>query len=208
MGHWLEDAEKRQSKTRKRTSAFIEKIERKKALIRNNYEQNAEQYDGFIRTMQQLIKRVNDLPESLRQPFQKLNWIEKKSKLNNRLYVFSSSRRYKKRSSSFFNWFKLLHTKHIRVLYVFISKDMNFVDFEIKENYLIRERLKDKHKSNSGTNGKKPHGKDRLHAIYKIPFSELTYETGMQIIDWLAFKKDLNECPFWANYSDESKLFF
>ena len=96
MAHWIEKAE-RADKNNKKPSGENAQVQDKKFRIRQNYQKNKAIYDGFIRKMNNLVDRVNQLPAEHREEFGKLNSSEKKSHLDNKLWHFSSSKRYSKR---------------------------------------------------------------------------------------------------------------
>lgn len=208
MAHWLEDAESSHKKSKHRSGSMSRRIAEKKIAISRNYEKNKTAYEAFSETMYNLVQRVNKLPEEMREPFGKLRAAPKKTKLNNYLNIFASSRREQK-----FNLFSLLrlkptHAKHIRVLYLYISKVEGFVNLEIKENYLIRKRIPESG-SESKRDDKKPgHSKERIHVIMKYAIAKLDEQTGLEIIDWLVFRKQLQDLSFWKEIPVEEKQFF
>lgn len=208
MGHWLEDIENKQRRSKQHSRSFKKKISDKKRLIRENYEKNGALFDGFIQTMFELINRVNDLPDEHREPFRKLNAYAKKSKLDNHLHYFYSSRREQKQEFSLLLWLKPSHAKHIRVVYIFVSKHDGFANFEIKENYLIRRRESGDEKDKKKSHEKSERSKDRVHVIYPFAMEKLNRDIALQIIDWLVFSKQLHELPFWTDVPIDEKQFF
>jgi hypothetical protein len=208
MSHWLEEAERNQRKSRHRSISMGKRIAQKKTAIRANYEKNKEQYDGFVKVMYNLVKRVNELPEEYREPFRKITGVSKKTKLENQLHFFSSSRREKKYDFFSFSWLKPTHAKHIRVFYLYISKEDGFVNFEIKENYLLRKRLSESGKEKKEDTKKSSQSKDRVHVVFRFPMEKLNEKAGLQIIDWLVFKKQIQELPIWTDVPIEEKQFF
>lgn len=185
------------------------RIAEKKQAIRENYEKNQELYDNFIQIMINLVNRVNELPEAYREVFKKIQSASKKTKLDNHLHFFSSSRREQKYDFFSFSWLKPTHAKHIRVFYVFLSKEDGYVNFEIKENYLLRKRISESSKEKKEEEkNKSTHSKERVHVIYRFPMNRLNENTGLQIIDWLVFKKQIQELPIWTDIPIEEKQFF
>lgn len=209
MGHWLEEAENSQKKSRHASgSSMKQRIARKKDAIGINYEKNKEHYDKFVAYLHHLVKRVNDLPEDHREPFRKITAASKKTKLNNHLNYFSSSRREQKYNFLAFIWLKPTHAKQIRVFYIYVSKETDYVNFEIKENYLLRKRVSETSKKSGDEHKKSAHSKDRVHVIFHVPVSKLNEPTALQIIDWLTFREQLQDLPFWIDVPIEAKQFF
>jgi len=208
MTHWLEQAERSQRKSKQRSGSMSRRIAEKKDAISRNYEQNKDAYEAFLQIMYSLIQRVNSLPDEMREPFGKLKAMSKKTKLNNHLHFFAGSRREQK-----FNFLSLLrlkpiHAKHYRILYVYISKDLGYVNLEIKENYLIRKRIPESgHDSRSGDK-KSSHSKERTHVIMKYAIAKLNEQTGLDFIDWLVFRKDFQDLALWKEIPIEGKQFF
>lgn len=207
MSHWLEEAESDQRKLRYKSSSKSKRIAQKKEAIRNNYEKNKEQYDGFVKIMYNLIERVNELPEEYREPFRKITFVSKKTKLDNHLHFFSSSRREQKYNFFSFTWLKPTHAKHIRIFYIYLSKENGYLNFEIKENYLLRKRLPESGEEKKEESNKSSQSKDRMRVIYRCPMEKLNEEIGLQIIDWLTFKKQITELPIWTDVPIEEKQF-
>lgn len=207
MEHWLEESEKMAEQQRKRPERHALKVEHKKQLIANNYRQHSVAYDRFIATLHNLVNRVNALPESLRQSFSKLLIKAKKSKLDNRLHILSSSRREHKRLFSLLRFLQLSHTKHIRMVYLYVSKQSGYIDFELKESKLERKRLDNNAQNNKADKQAHRH-KHRLHVVFRFPVEKLDNDTGLQLIDWLVFKSDLEELNFWKTVPQEEKLYF
>jgi hypothetical protein len=206
MNHWLDKAESRRQKASLGKSALKKKIEQKKAEIALNYEQHKAEYDGFVNTLHDLVKRANELPEKHRHSFRKINASKKKDKLNNQLSIFSSSKR--EQNYSLFSFFKPLHSKHIRVFYVHVSKRSGVANLEVKENYLLRKRISDDTKSKSHEQKKEAGSTDRVHVLMRFKMSDLSKEIAYQILDWLAFKNDLEKLSFWTETPMDEKRFF
>jgi hypothetical protein len=208
MGHWLEEAENSRKKSRHSSGSMRQRIARKKEAIGANYEKNKEHYDKFVGYLHHLIKRVNELPEEHREPFRKIAAASKKTKLNNHLNIFSSSRREEKYNFLAFIWLKPTHAKQIRVFYIYVSRETDYVNFEIKENYLTRKRISETGKSSGDESKKSAHSKDRVHVIFNFPVSKLNDAAARQIIDWLTFREQLQDLPFWVETPIEDKQFF
>ena len=208
MSHWLEEAEHSQRRSRHRSGSMSKRIAQKKEAIQQNYQKNKDQYYSFIQIMYALVKRVNELPEEYREVFKKITSVSKKTKLENHLHFFSSSRREQKYNFFSFSWLKPTHAKHIRIFYIYLSKEDGYVNFEIKENYLVRKRLSESGKDKKEEQSKSTQSKDRVHVIYRYSMNELNEQTGLQIIDWLVFKKQIQELPIWTDIPIEDKQFF
>lgn len=207
MSHWLEEAERKQRRSRRHSRTMSKRVMDKKRKIRENFETHQEEYSGFIQTMFEMVQRVNELPDEYREAFKKLTATSKKTKLDNKLSIFSSSRREKKIDFFSFSWLKPAHLKHIRVFYIYISKEMGYVNFEFKENILERKKITSS--ADKGYDDKKsPQQKDRMHVIYRYPMNKLTRETCLQLIDWLVFKDQIVDLPLWTEVPIEEKQFF
>ncbi len=187
MADWLEEAERkpgRQSSPEKIASH----IEKRQILVKANYLANSNYYDAFISEISRLIARVNNLPANTREPFGKIEGRPKRSKFDNKLFIFSSSYRFKKRrSKGILRWFGYRHYKHIRVFYISVSKHEGFADVEIKDYILEKHRL-----------GVKGDDKTTLHDRHLLQTSmdNLTTENARKILDWLAFRAETNTLPF------------
>jgi hypothetical protein len=80
-----------------------------------------------------------------------------------------------------------------------VAKLMDKAEVEIREEFLEKKRrdgqiisdAEDKNKSN------KPEGfdTDKFHQIYYYDMDKLTPELALKIIDWLAFKEELDHIP-------------
>ena len=150
MTNWLEQAEQESfgNKEKKRRDAgFLDK----KLRIKKNYETHKDEYNNFIKTMNELVGRVNRLPLKKKQPFGNINLKFKESKFNNKLNIYSSSKRYKKQilqksfyrllEGSFTRLFVPSHFKHIRVVYVSVSSQDGKIGLEVKENALLKSKV-------------------------------------------------------------------
>ncbi len=206
MNHWLDKVESRRQKASLGKNALKQKIEQKKAEIAANYEQHKAQYDSFVSTLHDLVKRANELPEKHRHPFRKINASKKKDKLNNQLSIFSSSKR--DQNYSLLSFFKPQHSKHIRVFYVHVSKRSGIANLEVKENFLLRKRINDDEKLRSHEQKKEAGSTDRIHVLMRFAMKDLNKEVAYQILDWLAFKSDLEKLAFWTDTPVDDKRFF
>jgi len=208
MTNWLEEAERSHRISKQRTGRWSKKIAEKKDAISRNYEQHKDAYEAFIQIMYSLVQRVNSLPEEMREPFGKLKAMSKKTKLNNHLHFFTGSRREQK--FNFFSFFRLkpTHAKHYKVLYIYLSKELGFVNLEIKENYLIRKRMPESGKESKSGINKSSRSKQRTHVIMKYAIAQLNEQTGLDIIDWLVFRKQVQDLILWKEIPIEDKQFF
>lgn len=203
MPHWLEDAEKSHHPDNE-SALRAERINQRYHRIQENYAGNGKLYDSFMRDLHGLIVRVNNLPAPKRIPFGKMEGREKESKLNNHLNIFSSSKRMKRRKFwGFIPFFESSHFKHIRVVFINISDVDGMVEIELKENILQREVLKTD-KSSKREKTEKP---EKFHVIYTFPISSLNHDTALEIIDWLAFAKEISACSFYSSVSENLKHF-
>jgi len=203
MSHWLEEAEKAGHIAKPGSSLQHERIRHKKERIVINYMSNKRLYDDFISVLYQLTDRANNLSPEKREPFGLMDARSKDSKLNNHLNIFSTSRRVIRHGrKGILAWFKKYHFKHYRVMYVNVSKIPGKIEMEFKENYLARTILSSRKK-----NGKmKPAGHaDRLHVLYYIDMENLDQELALEIIDWLAFAKELEDTGFSKTVDEKDK---
>lgn len=202
MGHWLDEAEKEGRSNEPGSSLQHERTLHKKEQILTNYNTYKQQYDDFISRMHHYIERVNNLPMTKREPFGQMEARSKDSKLNNHLNIFSSScRLVRPGRTGVLSWFKKYHFKHIRVLYIHVPKVSGMAEMEIKENYLVRTALSSKNKSGKGV---MPAGKsEKLHLLFYIDMNNLSNEVALDIIDWLAFSRELEDTDFFKNISDK-----
>jgi hypothetical protein len=209
MGHFLEEIERNQKTARHRSQSLQKKVEEKKRLIGENFQANKEAYLAFIQTIHEMVEKVNNLPREMRESFIKLSADSKNTRLDNKLHFFSSSRREQK--LDFFSWLKPKHFKNIRVFYIYLSKEPGFVTLEFKENVLERKRIsssKEKEKGKRKEEKKASDRKNRVHVSWRYPIDSLNRKIGLQLIDWLVFKDQLQDLPVWKEVPIEEKRFF
>lgn len=202
MGHWLDDAEKDGHSREPGSSLHHERTLHKQEGILANYLKYKLQYDNFISGMHHLIDRVNSLPMTKREPFGQMESRAKDSKLNNHLNIFSSSRRLvRPGKTGLFSWFKKYHFKHIRVIYIHVPKVSGMAEMEIKENYLARTAIDSKSKSGKAI---RPAGQsEKLHILFYIDMNALSNEVALDIIDWLAFSREIEDTDFFKNINNQ-----
>lgn len=191
MSNWLEEAERRSSL--RQMQGQSERLQVRIDRIRENYERNKEVYDRFIAVLKNLIIRANNLPPEFRVPFGKINIKSKPTRLQNHLYIFSSSQRIRKRKEKdFWSWFFPAHFKHIRVVFLSVSKHLDQVDLEIKEAMLEKRRMRLEERRTS------PPGKpsrDHTDLVIHLPMNDLTNHLADKLLDYLAFKCELKDIP-------------
>jgi hypothetical protein len=168
--------------------------------IQQNFEKNKERYNGFVATMDNLIGRVNDLPMEYREVFGKLKSEAKQTRLDNKLHIYSGSRRVQKTEfKNILRPFKTVHYKHVRIIYFNIAKLMDKVEVEVREELLEKKRRDGQMipETDSRYGNRKPSGqqKDKFHMIYYYDMDNLTEDFALRIIDWLVFKEDLHHLP-------------
>jgi hypothetical protein len=189
MSDWLEEAEKRARHdgfTQGQSERFQVIVDR----IHENYEKNQQAYDDFVRFLIDLVKRANSLPQDLKPTFGKIDAVPKQTKLNNQLFIFSSSRRSKQRKPGFFSFIRPVHIKNVRVFYISISRQLDKVDLELKESKLERKRKRLDSKNTL------PHSdKDSVDIVFHLSMEKLTHDFAHKALDWLAYKSDLEELP-------------
>lgn len=196
MTHWIEKAE-RTGKTKSQPSVDSARNEDKKFRIRQNYQKNRAVYDAFVSKMNSLVDRVNQLPIEHREEFGKINSSEKKSHFDNKLWHFTSSRRYTKRVfKSLLQPYKTTHFKHVRVIYFNVAKVMDKAEVEIKEEHLEKKRLDGILVDSEDHSFRKRKGMSRFHNIYYFPIDRLNDDLAFHIVDWLAFHENMDHLPF------------
>lgn len=191
MSNWLEEAERRSSL--RQMQGQSERLQVRIDRIRENYERNHEVYEKFIAGLKNLVMRANNLPAEFRVPYGKINIKSKPTRLQNHLVVFSSSQRIRKRKEKdFWSWFFPAHFKHIRVVFLSVSKHPDQVDLEIKEAMLEKRRLRLEEKP-SPIPGKP--SRDHTDLVIHIPMQELNENLSLKLLDFLAFKGELKDIP-------------
>ena len=195
MSNWLEEAENRKSLEEENANSEDSKKFKKKA-IKENYEANKLLYDKFLDHLESLAKRVNDLPMEYRDSFGKINFRHKNSKLDNHLFYLSSSRRIlKRRWKGILPYSKKDSFKYIRVGYFTISREMGMMDLELKEKKMRRTRIQD-NKDKKRSRSKKSKNNRNKDYVFRIKMDILKDDTCMELIDWLAFKKEMEDISF------------
>lgn len=196
MGNWLEDAEERMTQSED-TVSYEDRLLMKIESIKENYNRNKHIYQAFIEQLEMLVDRVNALPIEYRSEFGKLNFKSKDSRLGNHLYYITSSKRLKKRLyKGILTFLKKYHLKFVRVAYVTISSEKGMMEIELKQNVLLRYRVKpngDKEKI-GGRNNKLGQRKDHL---FRFIIREMNEDIAREIIDWLAFKREMENISFF-----------
>ncbi len=181
MKSWLEEIEERELKKAALSANTEQRIQLKTEKIAANYLQNKDHYENFISNLTGLVQKANSLPNDEKKDFSQIDIQLKDTNFNNKLTVFSSSTRFsisKKKYLFFGN--VVFRFKHIRVFYFSISKELGKINIEYKEKYLSKgNQLK--------------HIKEDSHFSYVLDFGILSDELAYQIINWLAFKSEINE---------------
>lgn len=196
MAHWLEDSEREERKKKRKPARESARIQDKMFRIKKNYEKNKDIYEEFIAQIHNLVERVNNLPAEKREPFKYLEAKAKESKLGNHLYIFSSSERAEKRiATKSFPFYKNQYYKHIRIIYFCISKEMDMAEIEVKENYLAKTRMKS-HGSEEHDIDLLDDGLTRVDVLFLYKIKKLNKDLAFRVLDWIAFKEDLNYLPF------------
>ena len=198
MAHWLDEIERQESR-KKGSASGSARVQDKKFRIQQNYQKNKEIYESFISRLQGVIERVNNLPFEHREIFGKINIKQKDTKLDNHLNYYSSSRRTEKTEfKNLLHPFHTVHYKHVRVIFFNVAKLMDKVEVEIYEELLEKKRRdgqvveehenpKDFHKNHSD--------RDKFHEIYYYDMARLDSDLALKIIDWLAFREEVNHIP-------------
>lgn len=179
MGNWLEEIENKENKKSSLSQEAKQRIQIKKEKVALNYKKNGQIFDNYINRLNELVSRVNSLPEEDRSEFIEIDSRNKKTEFDNHLHIFSSSKRILiKHKRFFFFGEKNYRYKYIRVIYFNISKEIDKVEIEIKDKYLSK-----------GHNRK--YSNEDIHSIYKLDFNVLNETLAYQIVNWLAFKSDV-----------------
>jgi hypothetical protein len=195
MAHWLEEAENEKQEEVKKPRVSRTKIQQKTEDIRKNYEANKEAYDGFINSLFTLCQRANNLPPESREPWGMIESKSKESKLNSHLYSFSTRERFDmKVPIKSFPFIKLRHFKHVRKVMFSVSKTHGMSNIEILDDYIAKTRLS----KDDGVDIKEviDDGLERYHLIFHIAIKDLNEALTLKLLDWLAFRKDLDHLPF------------
>lgn len=202
MTHWLDEAEGRSTskKSQGRSAGFLDR----KMRVKKNLDKNKDKFDQFVSKLNELIDRANRLPLEQKDPYGHIDVKYKETKLENRMYVFRSSRRYQKQlpkkiiqrlfDLSIFRLFKPSHFKHIRVIYLTVSSKIGQVGFEIKEEVQLKQReIVDKELVKEKI---KYRDKNRIHDYFNYQIDKLDENLAIQILDYLAFKIDARGLGF------------
>jgi hypothetical protein len=177
MKNWLEEIEEQEQKKEALSEQARNRIQIKKEKTALNYQQNGEKYDIFISRLNELIQKVNNFSQDKKKDFIEIDSRLKDTDFDNKLFVFSSSKRISTHKMRFYFFGKeILRFKQIRVIYLSISKEMGKVDIEYKEKFLPKG-----HEDNYST-------KD-THYLYELDFDILTENLAYRIVNWLAFKE-------------------
>lgn len=206
MSHWLEEAEREEQRKRERPSRESAKVQDKIFRIRKNYEANKESYEGFIDYFFDLCTRANNLPAEKKIPWKQIDFRKKESKLENHLYYASTSESLDKMvKTRSFPFLKRQHYKHLRSVHFNISKKMDYAELEIRDDYLAKTRLK----SNNDREIIIDDGFPRVKVVFEYKISRLNKDLALKILDWLAFKTNVNTLPFGEEhfkYDKRSKM--
>jgi hypothetical protein len=201
MPHWLEEAEKKRPADKKIVSQ-ADRIKNRYLRIQENVAKNGKHFDDFTKDLHELVARVNSLPDIEDRPFNRMESREKDSKLINHLNIFSGSKRIiRPRFWGLLPFIDSFRFKHLRVLFINISGKDGMCEIELKENILLRETIgaeRNSRRKNFGKSG-------RLHVIYPFPINKLDHEMALEIIDWLAFSKEIAECTFYSAVNEDLK---
>ncbi|MBM3404749.1 MAG: hypothetical protein FJY10_07660 [Bacteroidetes bacterium] len=199
MTSWLEEAE-RIERRKQKTFLDTERGQIKRDRIFENYQQIRDKYKLFIDTMHGLCDRVNRLSLEFRKKFGKIDLSYKETNLGNQLYVFSSSSREEKREGgSLWNVFTSKSSKHIRVMLISISKFLDHVEIEVKDQHLLKQRIRttgnvDEKQRYDGLQKVEDPNKVKdgdIRGLFLIHIDKLDEAFGMRMIDWLVFNEDI-----------------
>ena len=194
MPHWLEEAEREEQRKRERPSRESAKVQDKIFRIRKNYESNKEPYEEFKAYFFDLCTRANNLPAEKKLPWNQIDFRTKDSKLENHLYYASTSESLDKMvKTRSFPFLKRQHYKHLRSVHFNVSKKMDYAEVEIRDDFLAKTRLKPDAEDREDI---LDDGFPRLKVVFEYEIEKLNKELALLILDWLAFKTDVNTLPF------------
>jgi hypothetical protein len=176
---WLEEIEGKARKKKALSEKARQRIEQKRLKVAANFQKNGEKYLEFIAKLNELVKRVNNLPEEERAEFIEINSKYKTTEFDNHLYIFSSSKKvYIEKFKVFILKKKKYRFKYARIIYFDISKEIDKVEIEIKEKYIPKGH-------------RRKHKEEDINKLYKVGLNFLTPEFASQVISWLAFKNNI-----------------
>ncbi len=87
MDNWLEEIEGREKKKVTLSEKAKQRIHAKKEKVLLNYNKNGSTFDDFIKNLNELISRVNSLPEDERSDFIEIDSRKKKTEFENHLNI-------------------------------------------------------------------------------------------------------------------------
>ncbi len=202
MPHWLEAAESelKGKESKNRSAGFLDR----KLRIQKNLKKNKAKYYAFINKLNDLIDRANSLPVDKKQPFGHIDKVYKNNKLENHMFSYKSNRRFEKQLPSkimerlaefaILTLFKPSHFKHSRKLYITVSSKIDQIGLEVKEQSMLKQRIiVDKELVDKKNEYK---DRDRFHRYFNWNINEVDEEFALKILDWLAFKSNLDDLPF------------
>lgn len=195
MTHWLNEAENEIQQEPTKPKVSRTRIQQKIEDINKNYEANKEAYDGFINNLFNLCQRANNLPSEAREPWGIIETKARESKMNSHLFSFLTHERFDMRvTTKSFPFMKLRHYKHLRKVMFSVSKTMGMVNVEVYEDFVAKTRLN----KDDGTKEKDVvnDGLDRFHLVYHYAIKELNDKLAIKLLDWLAFKEEMDYLPF------------
>jgi len=205
MAHWLEEAEREEMRKQQRLSKNSAKIQDKIFRIRQNYEANKELYEQFLEVMHDFCQRANSLPAEKREPWKQIEFKAKESKLENHLYLASTSKSFDKTVAvKTFPFIKTQHYRHIHHIYFSLSKEMGMVEIEVKDDYLAKSRMRTD--ESKDTDFLIDDGLKRINVIFQYEIDKLDKELAVKILDWLVFKENLKSLPFREEHFKYNKM--
>lgn len=205
MAHWLEEAERDEIRKKQKTSKESARIQDKIFNIEKNYEANKEKYDDFIELMHDLCERANSLPAEKREPWKIIEFKEKESKLNNRLFHASTSEGFDKTVAiKAFPFIKNQHYKHVHGIYFSVSKEMGIIEIEVKDDYLAKSRMRTDDSRDTAL--LVDDGLKRVDLVFKYDIDKLDKDLAFKILDFLVFKSDFKSLPFGEEHFKYDKF--
>lgn len=195
MGHWLDEAEKRQELKHRRDD-FKRVMQYRKERIEKNYGRHGEAFDAFKNTMIDLAQRVNNLPVEEREPFGAITFKKKvNTPQEHSYYLRTSLRKQKFEWRGFMKLFRKAHYKHVRSVFISLSSHDGFIHFELNEHDLKKERLTDQADQEKKKGGdKKERYKGRF--MYRYDLSKADDSLARDLLDWLTYRSSREKIAF------------
>jgi len=198
MDSWLKQVEADQNKHSVSKERAHRHIQERRLRIESNYANIKEEYGTLVQLFKNMTLRVNSLPIETRQDFGKIRYSFKQTDLNNQLHIFSTSRKVSLRKLTWLLPFiRKIRAKHIRVLFLTVSREPGMVELELKESLLQKRDIK---KDESSSESRRRETRKRINLLYTMPISEVTETIAYELLDWLSFHQELQGIELNPSY--------